>query len=326
MGSPTSFILSEIYLQYLENTNIINIVTIPGIEGYFTYVDDILIIYNKTQVDINEILILFNNLTPYLNFTLELEKDSKLNFLDISLTKTSNRISYDIYMKPTTTDTVIPNDSCHPREHNGLRTAISTHTVTRTEPSTTPSHSPIPSRGKTRTKLNPCGAPSRSSSDSTTGVKTTNSTWHITCSRRGARPKEFHCSCNSFTSSQTRTSPSAMCRPPIPRKHSSLSDLPCSTWYTCPHLLLLRYRHASAFCYYVTSITSHPPLPSLMQPRISVLSSVTGEGEGWRPYLSTVGNSIPCLDANGGHFQHVMMPSHFLHNEVSPLQISLKYH
>jgi hypothetical protein len=116
-----------------------------------------------------------------------------------------------------------------------------------------------------------------------------------------------------------------MCRPPIPRKHSSLSDLPCSKWYTCPHLLLLMYRHASAFCYYVTSITSHPPLPSLMQPRISVLSSVTGEGDGWRPYLSTVGNSIPCLDANGGHFQHVMMPSHFLHNEVSPLQISLKY-
>jgi len=31
-----------------------------------------------------------------------------------------------------------------------------------------------------------------------------------------------------------------------------------------------------------------------------------------------------CLDANGGHFQHIMM-SHFLHNEVSPLQISLQY-
>jgi len=31
-----------------------------------------------------------------------------------------------------------------------------------------------------------------------------------------------------------------------------------------------------------------------------------------------------CLDASGGHFQHVMM-SHFLHNEVSPLQISLQY-
>ena len=31
-----------------------------------------------------------------------------------------------------------------------------------------------------------------------------------------------------------------------------------------------------------------------------------------------------CLDANGGHFQRVMM-SHFLHNEVRLLQISLQY-
>ena len=117
MGSPTSSILSEIYLQFLENTKILNIVTKPGIEGYFRYVDDILIVYNKSHVDITEILDQFNNLTPHLNFTLELERDSKLNFLDISLTKTSNRISYKIYRKPTTTDTIIPKDSCHPREH-----------------------------------------------------------------------------------------------------------------------------------------------------------------------------------------------------------------
>ena len=32
-----------------------------------------------------------------------------------------------------------------------------------------------------------------------------------------------------------------------------------------------------------------------------------------------------CLDANGGHFQHVMMSSHFSHTEVSPLQILLQY-
>jgi len=32
-----------------------------------------------------------------------------------------------------------------------------------------------------------------------------------------------------------------------------------------------------------------------------------------------------CLDTNGGHFQQVMMSSHFLHNEVSSHQISLQY-
>jgi len=32
-----------------------------------------------------------------------------------------------------------------------------------------------------------------------------------------------------------------------------------------------------------------------------------------------------CLDANGGHFQHVMMSSHFSHNEHTPVEISLQY-
>ena len=117
MGAPTSSIFSEIYLQYLENTKIFNILTKTGIEAYFRYVDDILIIYNKNHIDIGEVLSSFNSLTPNLKFTLEQEKDGTLNFLDISISKTNNKFSYGIYRKPTTTDTIIPNDSCHPREH-----------------------------------------------------------------------------------------------------------------------------------------------------------------------------------------------------------------
>jgi len=32
-----------------------------------------------------------------------------------------------------------------------------------------------------------------------------------------------------------------------------------------------------------------------------------------------------CLDANGGHFQHVMMSSHISHNKRTPVQISFQY-
>jgi len=39
-----------------------------------------------------------------------------LNFLDLSITKTTEKISFDIYRKPTTSDIIIPNDSCHPTE------------------------------------------------------------------------------------------------------------------------------------------------------------------------------------------------------------------
>ena len=89
----------------------------PGIEGYYRSVDDILLIYNKNQTDIGEIVLSFNSLTPSLNFTLEQETDNKLNFLDITIIKVADRISFYIYRKPTTTEVIIPNDSCHPQEH-----------------------------------------------------------------------------------------------------------------------------------------------------------------------------------------------------------------
>jgi len=71
MGAPTSSILSEIYLQSLENTRIFDILKEEKIIGYFRYVDDILIIYNENIIDVNQVLKSFNDITPSLTFTLE---------------------------------------------------------------------------------------------------------------------------------------------------------------------------------------------------------------------------------------------------------------
>jgi hypothetical protein len=43
--------------------------------------------------------------------------DNSINFLDITIKKENNTITTDIYRKPTTTDSIIPRDSCHPQEH-----------------------------------------------------------------------------------------------------------------------------------------------------------------------------------------------------------------
>jgi hypothetical protein len=51
-----------------------------------------------------------------LKFNLEKETDHKIKFLDISVYK-KNSLSIDIYRKPTTIDVIIPNDSCHHKEH-----------------------------------------------------------------------------------------------------------------------------------------------------------------------------------------------------------------
>jgi len=88
------------------------------LEGYFRYVDDILLVYEDNLTNIDEVLNLFNNITPGLIFTLEREKDDRLNFLGLTITKGASELTFEIFRKLTTTDTVIPNISCHPLEQN----------------------------------------------------------------------------------------------------------------------------------------------------------------------------------------------------------------
>ena len=58
-----------------------------------------------------------NKLHQILNCTLETEDDNSTNFLDLTITKTDNRHTFNIYRKPTTTVTVIHNTSNHPTQH-----------------------------------------------------------------------------------------------------------------------------------------------------------------------------------------------------------------
>ena len=108
----------------------------------------------------------------------------------------------------------------------GLRTAISSHRVSRTAPSTTLSTSSISTSGPTPIRSSPRGAPSRSSTGSTTVGKTTSTTWHSTCSWRGVRRNAFRRFFNSFTSSLSQTGTFAMCRLSLPatRDHTILDD------------------------------------------------------------------------------------------------------
>jgi hypothetical protein len=69
MGAPTSPILSELYLQFLENSKIYTLLLDLNISGYFRYVDDILIIYKEITTSIEDLLNSLNELTPNLKFT-----------------------------------------------------------------------------------------------------------------------------------------------------------------------------------------------------------------------------------------------------------------
>jgi hypothetical protein len=117
MGAPTSAILAEIFLQYLEHTKIIDILQSHNIIDYYRYVDDILIVYNESNTNINNTLIEFNSIHPNIQYTMEKQTDNILNYLNISIHNTNSKLTFGIYRKPTTTDSIIHNNSCHPHEH-----------------------------------------------------------------------------------------------------------------------------------------------------------------------------------------------------------------
>jgi hypothetical protein len=79
VGAPTSSVFFEPYLQYMEHKTFHQILQNHKIIGYFRYVDDILMIFDQTTTDINQVLKEFNTATPSLQFTMDFEKDNKIN-------------------------------------------------------------------------------------------------------------------------------------------------------------------------------------------------------------------------------------------------------
>ena len=78
MGAPTLSTFSEIYLQHIEYTAIYDILVKHHIVGYFRYVGDILIVYNKTTTNIYDLFNTFNSLMPTMKFTIEEKMNKKL--------------------------------------------------------------------------------------------------------------------------------------------------------------------------------------------------------------------------------------------------------
>jgi hypothetical protein len=53
-----------------------------------------------------------------IKFTIEEEVNNKISYLDITVSKTYNKLSFGIYRKPMTSDLIVHNASCHPYKHN----------------------------------------------------------------------------------------------------------------------------------------------------------------------------------------------------------------
>ncbi|XP_063975376.1 uncharacterized protein LOC135161598 isoform X2 [Diachasmimorpha longicaudata] len=113
MGSPLSPIVAEIVLQDLENFCIKKL-DFP-VYFYTRYVDDVLAFVPKDKV--NSILSCFNSYHKRLQFTLEREENSKINFLEVTLIKSTGKIDLDWYRKPTSSGRYLNYYSHHSKGH-----------------------------------------------------------------------------------------------------------------------------------------------------------------------------------------------------------------
>ena len=120
MGSPLSGLIADMFVDKLEKelfsdkhkmfTN--------NIKYYCRYVDDIFIIHEGPRVNIKAIHNILNSLSN-LQFTIEIEKEQQLNFLDLTIKKDikNKSLLFQIFRKPTSTDIIIPSSSHSPPEH-----------------------------------------------------------------------------------------------------------------------------------------------------------------------------------------------------------------
>lgn len=88
MECMLSHFLADVIMNNFENNHIIN--KINKIKHYFRYVDNCLVFIDGNANDAKDILDYINNLHNHIKFTLEVELNSKINFLDLTISRKHN--------------------------------------------------------------------------------------------------------------------------------------------------------------------------------------------------------------------------------------------
>lgn len=118
MGNNLSPFLAEIFLANLESQVFFkNPIINTHFKFYRRYVDDIFVVFEGDDRYLDSCFKILNSAHKNVRFTVELEHDRSLNFLDLSIERSDNKLNLGIYRKPTTTSNVIHFTSHHPLQH-----------------------------------------------------------------------------------------------------------------------------------------------------------------------------------------------------------------
>ena len=111
MGSPLSPVIANVYMEHLEETALRTAPLQPTL--WLRYVDDTFVIWPHGQDELQRFHDHINQQHPNIQFTIEEEKEGKLAFLDVQITRSTDGLSTSVYHKPTHTDTYILFHSHH---------------------------------------------------------------------------------------------------------------------------------------------------------------------------------------------------------------------
>lgn len=112
MGNSLSSFIAELFMCYFE-TELEKQESFPRF--YTRFMDDIFAINNKRKF--TPVLDLFNKQYETVKFTMEMEKDGKIPFLDTEISRKNDRLEVNVYRKPTSTARRITSDSHHDFKH-----------------------------------------------------------------------------------------------------------------------------------------------------------------------------------------------------------------
>lgn len=112
MGSPLSPVLANIYMEEFEQKALATSTLKPSL--WLRYIDDIFVIWPHGQSNLNTFLTHMNNQHENIKFTIEIETNNQLAFLDLMLYKKSNEeLGHHLFRKKTHTNRYLHADSHH---------------------------------------------------------------------------------------------------------------------------------------------------------------------------------------------------------------------
>jgi hypothetical protein len=127
MGSPLAPVVANLYMEHFEHQALSSAIKTPT--RWYRYVDDTFVVWPHEKDELQEFLKHLNNIHPNIKFTMEMEQNKTLPFLDIMVSRRpGGSLGHSVHRKSTHTELYLHTKSEH---HLAQKQAVITTLVQR---------------------------------------------------------------------------------------------------------------------------------------------------------------------------------------------------